>query len=161
LRAGAVIAHALAVRLFVLSIVIVVVSCVPRRVHREETAIEPTEETPPRADAPVDSDVDCSALARAECLGSQACVLVLLRPDDEIGYACRPPENDCERGLRQDTLAENGGAECAARDGCSYRAGQCYCECHDAGRTAVPDLASAPHCDCECAGGPPPSCEPS
>jgi hypothetical protein len=147
--------HVLAIGLVLAS------SCVPRRVHRNEEPIP----TPPREDAPVEAEpvetqADCSTLARAECMASSRCVLVLLRPDDEIDYACREAENDCERGLRQDRLTQNGGAACTERDGCAYRAGQCYCACHDAGRTAVPDLPSAPACDCECAGGPPPACEP-
>lgn len=136
-------------------------SCVPRRVHRDEEPIpRPRAESVVEAEPPIESNADCVSLARAECMASSRCVLVLLRPDDEIDYACRPAENDCERGLPQDSLAANDGSACSARDGCAYRAGQCYCPCHDAGRTEVPDLASTPSCDCECAGGPPPSCEP-
>ncbi|MEM9189987.1 MAG: hypothetical protein AAGF12_12465 [Myxococcota bacterium] len=119
----------------------------------------PPEPDPPEASEEPEAhpEVDCPALDRFACMESTGCTLVMLRPDDEIGYACRPVDGSCEQGLAQRDLFESP-EQCSARSDCTFRPDQCYCACRGAGRAAVPDREGSPECDCECAGGPPPMC---
>lgn len=124
--------------------------------------------TPPTEGSP---GVDCASLTRTHCMQSPDCTLErVAKAQGGTGklYRCRPAAGPCETGIRQADFhgrgtdgmrrAEEAQLACAARPGCDYDEGGCYCDCRDYGRTAVPDGPEAEDCMCECAGGPPPSC---
>ena len=83
-------------------------------------------------------------------------------------YRCRPATEPCERGFAQAAFWGSGTegvaaskaqqAACNARPGCGFVDGGCYCRCRGMGETAVPDGDEAEPCNCECGGGPPPTC---
>jgi len=116
----------------------------------------PPDEVDPAPPPPPDpADAPCETLDRASCLRSLVCTLHAPAARDSSRYACVDASGNCEIGLRQ---IERDRDRCDDRTGCRWRPAACYCECRGAGRTAVPDGAHAPDCDCECAGGPPAGC---
>lgn len=121
----------------------------------------------PEPSPPPDPERPCEALTRTACMQSTTCTLEHVAPRSKQ-YRCRPATAPCEEGLAQAGFWGSGTdgvarsreqqAECAARPGCGFVDGGCYCHCRGMGQTAVPDGDEAEPCDCECAGGPPPTC---
>jgi hypothetical protein len=91
----------------------------------------------------------CATLSEAACLESERCTLEVVEGEDGAGkaipegtggYRCRAAEGPCEIGFRQ---GSGSAEECAARPGCRFIPGRCYCP---------------PGVVCICGGGPPPRC---
>ncbi len=93
---------------------------------------------------------DCSNLSRANCIASQACILVQ-EESPSLNYQCVAPSNECE----QTFAATN---TCPVEAGCNYTPYDCYCHCRGNGQTNVKDGNDAPSCLCECALGKPATC---
>lgn len=105
----------------------------------ETRAAQQADEPAEPAESEDAATADCAALGELACLAPNDCVLVAAGESGD-GYVCRPAENDCERDFDQ----RNPDADaCAAREGCTYDGGSCYCP---------PDVT------CICGGGPPPRC---
>ncbi len=111
----------------------------------------------------------CGGMTRTLCMRAPHCTLELAskRPDD-YDYLCRPAKGACEQNIAQahlegtDLGLSDGTIDrCKSRPGCQYQRSECYCHCKGYGQTTVPDGAAAELCECECAGGRPPSCVPA
>lgn len=119
----------------------------------------PQADTPPAPAMPVGPTMHlgaaCDSLTRRQCLLARHCTLVAPRSGTASRYVCREARGPCETGLTQ-TVESRG--ECEDRESCAWSEGGCYCQCAGYGHTAVPDGDEAEPCDCECSGGPPPTC---
>lgn len=93
----------------------------------------------------------CETLDRAECLRALHCTMHWI---ESSTYECRPSEGPCEVDLMQtDTKT------CAARDGCKWDPGGCYCRFPGYGKTQVEDKQKNAGGACACGGGKPPICK--
>ncbi len=108
----------------------------------------------------------CGGMTRTLCMRAAHCTLELVskRPDD-YDYLCRPANSACEQNIAQANLegtdlglSDGTVDRCNSRPGCQYQRSECYCPCKGYGQTSLPDGAAAEMCECECAGGRPPSC---
>lgn len=134
-------------------VVLFALGCSPIEVG---TPPEPTREPAPETHEDP-GDAPCESLTRDQCLRSVVCTLDAPSERRSNRYVCREARGNCEVGLTQTPVDRD---RCDDRDGCAWADGHCYCACRGSGRTLVEDGPEADPCDCECAGGPPPGCQP-